>query len=91
MNFIGVLALRAQNKKGEDEMDTFGCCSLRCEHVTLKPPNYVISDFLEKDSIQCYDSVAIDEEVSKNVIIFKRDKKDSEGLFDLRVASASGF
>ena len=70
-------------------MDTFTCCSLRCEHVILKPPNCVIFDFLEKDLIRYYNSVAIDEKVSKNIMIFKRDKKDSDGLFD--IASASGF
>ncbi|KAJ1672074.1 DNA topoisomerase 1, partial [Spiromyces aspiralis] len=39
--FIDKLALRAGNEKGEDEADTVGCCSLRLEHVTLKPPNVV--------------------------------------------------
>ena len=87
--FIDVLVLRARNEKGEDEMDTFGRCSLRCEHITLRPPKYVIFDFLEKGLIWYYNSVAVDEEVSKNVMIFKRDKKDSDGLFD--IASASGF
>lgn len=35
---IDVLALRAGGEKGEDEADTVGCCSLRYEHVSLKPP-----------------------------------------------------
>jgi DNA topoisomerase-1 len=82
MYFIDVLALRAGNEKGEDEADTVGCCSLRCEHVTLEPPNHVIFDFLGKDSIRYYNKVAIDEQVFKNIKIFKRDKKDSDGLFD---------
>ena len=82
MYFIDVLALRAGNEKGEDEADTVGCCSLRCEHVTLEPPNYVIFDFLGKDSIRYYNKVAVDEQVFKNIKIFKRDKKDSDGLFD---------
>ena len=82
MYFIDVLALRAGNEKGEDEADTVGCCSLRCEHVTLEPPNYVIFDFLGKDSIRYYNKVTVDEQVFKNIKIFKRDKKDSDGLFD---------
>ncbi|KAI0267121.1 hypothetical protein BC834DRAFT_872641 [Gloeopeniophorella convolvens] len=82
MYFIDVLALRAGNEKGEDEADTVGCCSLRCEHVTLEPPNHVIFDFLGKDSIRYYNKVTVDEQVFKNIKIFKRDKKDSDGLFD---------
>jgi len=82
MYFIDVLALRAGNEKGEDEADTVGCCSLRCEHVTLEPPNSVIFDFLGKDSIRYYNKVTVDELVFKNIKIFKRDKQDSDGLFD---------
>ena len=82
MYFIDVLALRAGNEKGEDEADTVGCCSLRCEHVTLEPPNFVIFDFLGKDSIRYYNKVTVDEQVFKNIKIFKRDKQDSDGLFD---------
>jgi len=44
----------AGNEKGEDEADTVGCCSLRCEHVTLEPPNVLNFDFLGKDSIRYY-------------------------------------
>ena len=33
--FIDKLALRAGNEKDEDQADTVGCCSLRCEHITL--------------------------------------------------------
>ena len=33
--FIDKLALRAGNKKDEDQADTVGCCSLRVEHITL--------------------------------------------------------
>ncbi|KAI0301022.1 hypothetical protein B0F90DRAFT_1844311 [Multifurca ochricompacta] len=82
MYFIDVLALRAGNEKGEDEADTVGCCSLRCEHVTLEPPNFVVFDFLGKDSIRYYNKVTVDEQVFKNIKIFKRDKRDSDGLFD---------
>lgn len=36
MWLIDRLALRAGNEKGEDEADTVGCCSLRCEHIKLE-------------------------------------------------------
>ncbi|KAJ3295349.1 DNA topoisomerase 1 [Rhizoclosmatium sp. JEL0117] len=81
--FIDRLALRAGNEKGEDEADTVGCCSLRFEHVTLEPPNKVIFDFLGKDSIRYYNEVAVDEQVFKNIKIFKREpKKEGDMLFD---------
>ncbi|ESK97082.1 topoisomerase i [Moniliophthora roreri MCA 2997] len=82
MYFIDKLALRAGNEKGEDEADTVGCCSLRCEHVTLEPPNFVVFDFLGKDSIRYYNRVAIDTQVFKNIKIFKENKNDDDNLFD---------
>lgn len=82
MYFIDKLALRAGNEKGEDEADTFGCCSLRCEHVTLEPPNKLIFDFLGKDSIRYYNEVAVVEQVFKNIRLFKKDKNDEDELFD---------
>lgn len=36
---IDKLALRVGNEKSEDEADTVGCCSLRCEHIQLKKLN----------------------------------------------------
>ena len=82
MYFIDKLALRAGNEKGEDEADTVGCCSLRCEHVTLEPPNKLVFDFLGKDSIRYYNEVPVDERVFKNIKIFKNDKEDDDELFD---------
>ncbi|KAI0779490.1 hypothetical protein C8Q74DRAFT_1198203 [Fomes fomentarius] len=82
MYFIDKLALRAGNEKGEDEADTFGCCSLRCEHVTLEPPNKLIFDFLGKDSIRYYNEVAVVDQVFKNIRLFKKDKNDEDELFD---------
>lgn len=79
---IDKLALRAGNEKGEDEADTVGCCSLRCEHVTLEPPNSVVFDFLGKDSIRFYKIVEVDPQVFKNIRIFKENKSDSDALFD---------
>ncbi|KZT10810.1 uncharacterized protein LAESUDRAFT_644274 [Laetiporus sulphureus 93-53] len=88
MYFIDRLALRAGNEKGEDEADTVGCCSLRCEHVTLLPPNQLVFDFLGKDSIRYYNQVTVEDQVFKNIRIFKDGKDDNDGLFD-RVNTSS--
>jgi DNA topoisomerase-1 len=82
MYFIDKLALRAGNEKGEDEADTVGCCSLRCEHVTLEAPDFLIFDFLGKDSIRYYNRVSVDPQVFKNIKLFKDNKEDSDNLFD---------
>lgn len=89
---IDRFALRAGNEKGEDEADTVGCCSLKYEHVTLKPPNKVIFDFLGKDSIRFYNEVEVDEQVFKNLKIFKKaPKTDGDEIFDrLKVGAFSG-
>lgn len=80
---IDVFALRAGGEKADDEADTVGCCSLRYEHVTLKPPNKVIFDFLGKDSIRFYQEVEVDLQVFKNLTIFKRPpKQPGHQLFD---------
>jgi DNA topoisomerase-1 len=82
MYFIDRLALRAGNEKGEDEADTVGCCSLRCEHITLEQPNFLVFDFLGKDSIRYYNRVAVETQVFKNIRIFKDNKNDDDNLFD---------
>ena len=80
---IDVFALRAGGEKSEDEADTVGCCSLRYEHVTLKPPNTVVLDFLGKDSIRYHQEVKVDRQVFKDLAIFKRPpKKPGHQLFD---------
>ncbi|GAA5838501.1 hypothetical protein JCM3766R1_005996 [Sporobolomyces carnicolor] len=80
---IDRFALRAGNEKGEDEADTVGCCSLRFEHVTLTPPNKVTFDFLGKDSIRYVNEVEVDEQVFKNLRIFKKEPKAvGDLLFD---------
>jgi len=86
---IDQFALRAGNEKGEDEADTVGCCSLKFEHITLKPPNTVIFDFLGKDSIRFYDEVEVDTQVFKNLKIFKKaPKKEGDEIFDRLTTSA---
>ncbi|KAI9879702.1 MAG: DNA topoisomerase 1 [Pleopsidium flavum] len=80
---IDQFALRAGNEKGDDEADTVGCCSLKFEHVTLKPPNKVVFDFLGKDSIRFYDEVEVDQQVFKNLKIFKKSPKgEGDEIFD---------
>jgi DNA topoisomerase I len=80
---IDKLALRAGNEKGEDEADTVGCCSLRCEHVVLEEPDQVIFDFLGKDSIRYYNKVAVDPIVFKNMQLFmKPPKQPQDPIFD---------
>ncbi|KAF3050283.1 DNA topoisomerase 1 [Didymella keratinophila] len=86
---IDQFALRAGNEKGEDEADTVGCCSLKYQHVTLKPPNTVIFDFLGKDSIRFYDEVEVDTQVFKNLKIFKKEPKTTgDDIFDRLTTSA---
>ena len=80
---IDQFALRAGNEKGEDEAETVGCCSLKYENVTLKPPNRVVFDFLGKDSIRFYDEVEVDPQAFKNLKIFKKaPKKNGDEIFD---------
>ncbi|KAL9102606.1 MAG: hypothetical protein Q9163_002250 [Psora crenata] len=89
MYLIDQFALRAGNEKGEDEADTVGCCSLKFEHVTLKPPNTVIFDFLGKDSIRFYDEVQVTDQVFKNLKIFKKAPKgEGDDIFDRLTTSA---
>ncbi|KAG0312024.1 DNA topoisomerase 1 [Linnemannia gamsii] len=83
MYLIDRLALRAGNEKGEDEADTVGCCSLRFEHVTLEKPNIMHLDFLGKDSIRYQKTVEVDEQVFKNIRLFKREPaQEGDDLFD---------
>jgi DNA topoisomerase-1 len=82
MYFIDKLALRAGNEKGEDEADTVGCCSLRCQHVTLEAPSFIIFDFFGKDSIRYYNRVPVEPQIFKNIRIFKENKNEDDALFD---------
>jgi DNA topoisomerase-1 len=83
MYFIDRLALRAGNEKGDDEADTYGCCSLQFEHVTLEPPNIVKFDFLGKDSMRFQQEVPVEPQVFKNIKLFKKEPKTvGDDLFD---------
>ncbi|KAI7223417.1 topoisomerase I [Hortaea werneckii] len=86
---IDQFALRAGNEKGEDEADTVGCCSLKFEHVTLRPPDTVVFDFLGKDSIRFHEEFKVDSQVFKNLKIFKRSpKKEGDEIFDRLTTSS---
>ncbi|CAO3637079.1 unnamed protein product [Cunninghamella echinulata] len=82
MYLIDRLALRAGNEKGDDEADTVGCCSLRYEHIELEAPNVVHFDFLGKDSIRYQNSVPVDQQVFKNLKIFKKLVGPGHMIFD---------
>lgn len=81
---IDKFALRAGNEKdAENEAETVGCCSLKYEHVTLRPPNIVIFDFLGKDSIRFYNEFPVDAQVFKNLKMFKKaPKSKGDDIFD---------
>merc|ERR1712045_500882 len=85
--FIDKLALRAGNEKDEDQADTVGCCSLRCEHITLHEEKngkeYVVEfDFLGKDSIRYHNDMSVEKRVFKNLQLFVDGKKPGDDLFD---------
>ncbi len=82
--FIDKLALRAGGEKDTDaEADTVGCCNLRFEHVFVEEDCHIRFDFLGKDSIRYENKVKVDEQVWKNVRIFKKQPKGpGDALFD---------
>jgi DNA topoisomerase-1 len=84
MYFIDKLALRVGNEKDEEEeADTVGCCSLRCEHIKLIEPNIVEFDFLGKDSIRYQNRVEVETLVFECLVEFTKDKKKEDNLFHL--------
>lgn len=90
---IDKFALRAGNEKdSENEAETAGCCNLKYEHITLRPPNTVIFDFLGKDSIRFYDEVVVDPQVFRNLKIFKKPPKgEGDDVFDRLNVSRIGI
>lgn len=55
---IDKLALRVGNEKSEDEADTVGTCSLRCEHIIIHEDTMSITlNFLGKDSMRYENTV----------------------------------
>ena len=74
---IDKLALRVGNEKGEDEADTVGCCSFRCEHVEVSEEEgkssgkFVSVDFLGMDSMRYQKTVEVHEIVYDAMKRFK--------------------
>merc|ERR1712059_240152 len=85
---IDKFALRAGNEKdGDEQADTVGCCSLRVEHIELHEKFegkewVVVMDFLGKDSIRYYNEHVVEKRVWKNLKLFKENKKTGDDLFD---------
>lgn len=75
--FLDKLALRAGHEKDEDEADTVGCCTLKCENVTAVPPHSIKFDFLGKDSIRYENTVEVEPRVYQNIAAFL--KEDGKG------------
>lgn len=78
--FIDKLALRAGHEKDEDEADTVGCCTLKCENVEALDGNTIRFDFLGKDSIRYENEVEVDPRVYKAIKEFKARFPDGTGM-----------
>ncbi|PWN50992.1 hypothetical protein IE53DRAFT_386657 [Violaceomyces palustris] len=81
---IDNFSLRAGNEKGEDEAETYGVCSLRCEHARIIPPNQIHLEFLGKDSMKFEETLTIGNiDVFRNISMFLKTngQKDSKGEF----------
>lgn len=79
--FIDKLALRAGHEKDEDEADTVGCCTLKCENVEVLEGNTIRFDFLGKDSIRYENEVDVDPRVFRAVREFKARFPDGSGAW----------
>ncbi len=91
MWLIDNLALRVGGEKGDDEADTVGCCSLRCEHLTFEGGEFAIElEFLGKDSMLFKQTIYFDKEqygdmgkkVYRCLKSFCSGKKQSDDVFD---------
>jgi len=81
--FIDNFALRVGGEKGEDTADTVGVTTLRVEHITLADSNFIVLDFLGKDSVRFYNKLQVDSIVYTNIQEFIKDKNKGEDIFDL--------
>eukprot|EP01127_Copromyxa_protea_P020496 TRINITY_DN6875_c0_g1_i1.p1 TRINITY_DN6875_c0_g1~~TRINITY_DN6875_c0_g1_i1.p1 ORF type:complete len:489 (+),score=120.61 TRINITY_DN6875_c0_g1_i1:62-1528(+) len=70
------------NTKGDDETDTFGCCSLCVEHVKLHQPNKILFDFVGKDSLPYFNTVKVDDLVFSSFKKILETKKNGDYIFD---------
>ena len=81
--FIDNFALRVGGEKGEDTADTVGVTTLRVEHIILTDNDYIILDFLGKDSVRFYNKLQVDPQVYLNIQEFVKDKNKGDEIFDL--------
>ena len=85
---IDKLALRAGHEKDEDEADTVGCCTLKCENIEPEADNHLKFDFLGKDSMKYENTVEVEEAVYLHMASWKsmnesgKLKSPGEQLFD---------
>lgn len=84
---IDKLALRVGNEKGEDEADTVGCCSLRCEHIRFDGDNNITLDFLGKDSMRYLNTIEVEPKVYELLEKFSVAKQPGDDIFDMVSAS----
>ena len=64
---IDILCLRVGDEKDADEADTIGATTLRPEHVTLHPDGKAEFHFLGKDSVEWHKTLALPDQVRRNV------------------------
>ena len=84
---IDKLALRVGNEKGEDEADTVGCCSLRCEHIRFDDDDKITLDFLGKDSMRYFNQLEVEPIVYYLLQRFVAAKQPTDDIFDMVTAT----
>lgn len=63
--------------------DTVGVTTLRVEHITLADSNFIVLDFLGKDSVRYYNKLQVEPIIYTNIQEFIKDKNKGEDIFDL--------
>ncbi len=81
---IDRLAMRVGDEKDEDEADTVGASTLRCEHIQVHSDR-VEFDFLGKDSVRWQKTLELSDEekvLARNLQDFMQGKEPVEQVFD---------
>ncbi|ETO34200.1 DNA topoisomerase type I, partial [Reticulomyxa filosa] len=82
---IDHLSIRVGNEKDTDEeADTVGVCSLRCEHIQFDPEKecQITFDFLGKDSMRYCQTIQIPSIIYHNLKEFTKNKKADVDIFE---------
>nr|GAT56323.1 predicted protein [Mycena chlorophos] len=85
MYLIDKLGLSPGPEKVREDLDAniIACCGLRCQEVSLEPPNFIVFDLFTKSGDARYRRrVSVDPRVFENIQTFKKDKDDEAQLFD---------